>query len=81
MKSKYTVLLFAYVASGFLITSKSQEKVETLEEVVVTGTGTEHLLRDVPVQTEIVSRKTLDSYAISHDDITNGGTLVLRKTK
>ena len=75
MKSKYTVLLFAYVASGFLITSKSQEKVETLEEVVVTGTGTEHLLRDVPVQTEIVSRKILDSYgAKSIEDILGGLT-------
>lgn len=37
-------------------------RVESLPEVVVTGTGTEHLLRNVPVQTEIISRKVLDSY-------------------
>ena len=35
---------------------------EQLPEVVVTGTGTEHLLRNAPVQTEIISRKMLDSY-------------------
>ena len=37
-------------------------RTETLPEVVVTGTGTEHLLRNAPVQTEIISRKMLDSY-------------------
>ena len=37
-------------------------RTEALPEVVVTGTGTEHLLRNAPVQTEIISRKMLDSY-------------------
>lgn len=36
--------------------------VDTLREVVVTGTGTEHLLRNAPVQTEVISRKMLDTY-------------------
>lgn len=40
----------------------SQAPSDTLREVVVTGTGTEHLLKDAPVQTEIISRRTLDSY-------------------
>jgi len=37
-------------------------RTEALPEVVVTGTGTEHLLRNAPVQTEIISRKMLDSF-------------------
>ncbi|MBR4434071.1 MAG: TonB-dependent receptor [Bacteroidaceae bacterium] len=37
-------------------------RTEALPEVVVTGTGTEHLLRNAPVQTEIISRKMLNSY-------------------
>lgn len=39
-----------------------QELSDTLKEIVVTGTGTQHLLKDAPVQTEVVSRKMLDSY-------------------
>ena len=34
-----------------------------LEEVVVTGTGTEHLLKNAPVQTEVISGKMLKNYA------------------
>jgi len=37
-------------------------KVGDLREIVVTGTGTEHLLKNAPVQTEVISRKMLDSY-------------------
>jgi outer membrane receptor for ferrienterochelin and colicins len=39
------------------------ERTDTLSEVVVTGTGTLHRLKDVPVQTEVISRKMLDNYA------------------
>jgi len=35
---------------------------QALPEVVVTGTGTEHLLRDAPVQTEVITRHMLDAY-------------------
>ena len=38
------------------------EKTDSLSEVVVTGTGTQHTLKDAPVQTEVISRKMLDSY-------------------
>ena len=37
-------------------------KEASLQEVVVTGTGTRHLLKDAPVQTEVISRRMLDSY-------------------
>ena len=37
-------------------------KEATLQEVVVTGTGTQHLLKNAPVQTEVITRRMLDSY-------------------
>lgn len=50
-------------------------KSDTISEVVVTGTGTEHLLRNVPVQTEVISRKQIDAYGgKSIEDILGGLT-------
>lgn len=44
-----------------------------LNEVVVTGTGTEHYLKDAPVQTEVLTGKALDQYqARSIDDLLSG---------
>ena len=46
-----------------------------LQEVVVTGTGTQHLLKDAPVQTEVISRRQLQSYGgRSLEDILSGLT-------
>ncbi len=43
---------------------------EKLEEVVVTATGTPHMLKDVPVQTEIISRRQIEQLgAASFEDI------------
>ena len=36
---------------------------DSLQEVVVTGTGTHHLLSHAPVQTEVITRRDLDVYA------------------
>ncbi len=48
---------------------------KTLQEVVVTATGTGHLLKDVPVQTEVISRKMIESYGgKSIEDILSGLT-------
>ena len=48
---------------------------KTLQEVVVTATGTGHLLKDVPVQTEVISRKMIESYGgKSIEDILGGLT-------
>ena len=45
----------------------------TLDEVVVTGTGTEHYLKDAPVQTEVISGKALSEYAGRDiEDVING---------
>lgn len=46
---------------------------DSIPEIVVTGTGTEHYLKDAPVQTEVISRKMLDSYAgATLEDILSG---------
>lgn len=55
-------LLYAFLAALCGVCTYGQEKTDTLTEVVVTGTGTEHLLRNAPVQTEVISRKMLDTY-------------------
>ena len=48
---------------------------DTIPETVVTATGTEHLLKDAPVQTEVVTRRMLDNYAgRSLEDILGGLT-------
>lgn len=46
---------------------------DSIPEIVVTGTGTEHYLKDAPVQTEVIGRKMLDSYAgATLEDILSG---------
>ena len=48
---------------------------DSLQEVVVTGTGTRHLLKDAPVQTEVISQKMLQQYGgKSLEDILAGLT-------
>jgi len=48
---------------------------DSLQEVVVTGTGTQHLLKDAPVQTEVIGRRQLQQYAgRSIEDILSGLT-------
>lgn len=63
------------MAAGACAAASAQEKNDTLGEIVVTGTGTERLLRNVPVQTEVISRKMLESYGgKSLEDILGGLT-------
>ncbi len=48
---------------------------DSLQEVVVTGTGTQHLLKDAPVQTEVITAKMLSHYGgKSIEDILAGLT-------
>ncbi len=48
---------------------------DSLHEVVVTGTGTQHLLKNAPVQTEVISHRQLQQYAgKSIEDILSGLT-------
>lgn len=57
---KLIVLTLGTLTCG--ITANAQESADTLREIVVTGTGTERLLKNAPVQTEVISRKMLDSF-------------------
>lgn len=79
MKHKYwlgTMLLCAVqpIMAQSIIENKSEKELSLmLQEVVVTGTGTEHYLKDVPVQTEVINRKMLDNYGgASLEDILTG---------
>ncbi|MCD8302522.1 MAG: TonB-dependent receptor [Prevotellaceae bacterium] len=69
------ITLLACVAGVCLAPLWAQEETDTLRQVVVTGTGTEHLLKYAPVQTEVISRKTIESYGgRSLEDILGGLT-------
>ena len=61
MKRPFTVwallCLFSFVSAQTIL------KEDSLQEVVVTGTGTYHLLKNAPVQTEVISGKLLENYA------------------
>lgn len=69
MKPKYLLAtamlcLAPTLMAQSIIQNKSQEELSrVLDEVVVTGTGTEHLLKDTPVQTEVINNKVLRNYA------------------
>lgn len=69
MKPKYLLAtamlcLAPMLMAQSIIQNKSQEELSrVLDEVVVTGTGTEHLLKDTPVQTEVINNKVLRNYA------------------
>lgn len=62
-------------ASSVCAQNKMTDKTHEVQEVVVTGTGTRNLLKDAPVQTEVITRKMLDSYGgKSLEDILSGLT-------
>lgn len=57
------------------IIAQNAIKTDSLQEVVVTGTGTRHLLKDAPVHTEVISKQMLSNYAgRSIEDILSGLT-------
>ncbi len=57
------------------MTAQTTLQADSLPEVVVTGTGTQHLLKDAPVQTEVISHRQLQQYAgRSIEDILSGLT-------
>lgn len=59
------LLLYAVpqVSTQSILDGKKTEDLSLmLEEVVVTGTGTEHYLKDAPVQTEVITRRALEQF-------------------
>ena len=70
-----TLAFVAAACSAVVAQTTAVSREDSLPEVVVTGTGTQHLLKDAPVQTEVISGKLLRSYAGSSlEDILAGLT-------
>lgn len=76
----YIYLFITFCALGQLraqsiLDKQGKEVVVQMDEVVVTGTGTEHRLKDAPVQTEVINSKALRNYAGKNvEDILSGLT-------
>ena len=66
IKSGFVAVLlgtFSHASAQSILEGKKQEDLSImLNEVVVTGTGTEHYLKDAPVQTEVITRKALEQF-------------------
>ena len=64
---KKIVLAIGLWLLAFCLSAQSVQKEAALQEVVVTGTGTQHLLKDAPVQTEVISQTA--SFAFNENDM------------
>ncbi|MBQ7511627.1 MAG: TonB-dependent receptor [Prevotella sp.] len=62
MKRILTVGLLAWGAVTAVEARHETWRTDSLQEVVVTGTGTKHLLRNAPVQTEVITHRDLEQY-------------------
>ena len=75
MKKRLTTILLSFCA---IVSVEAQSDIwlsDSLQEVVVTGTGTQHLLKNAPVQTEVITQKMLRQYGgKSLEDILAGLT-------
>lgn len=75
---RFVVSVIAVSCSVVLMAQEKKsitEKTHDIQEVVVTGTGTRHLLKDAPVETQVITRKMLESYGgASLQDILSGLT-------
>ena len=75
MNKRLTVVLLALCIAVVVWAQGEVWRSDSLQEVVVTGTGTQHLLKNAPVQTEIITSKMLRSYGgKSLEDILAGLT-------
>ncbi len=64
MKKFWVLLALLFIANGFCWASEGNktesEKVFKLEEVVVTATKTPHMLKDVPVETVVITKEEIE---------------------
>ncbi len=75
MNKRLTVGLLALCIAVSVEAQRDIWRSDSLQEVVVTGTGTQHLLKDAPVQTEVISHRQLQQYVgKSIEDILSGLT-------
>ncbi len=59
---RQTLLYVITFCFPLLLLGQTEGNETAMKEVVVTATGTSHTLKDVPVQTEVISRKMLDNF-------------------
>ena len=62
MKRLLTAGLLAFGAVAVVQAQTDIWRSDSIQEVVVTGTGTQHLLKNAPVQTEVITSKMLSQY-------------------
>ncbi len=75
MMKKIVLAIGCWLLAIGVSAQKDVLRADSLQEVVVTGTGTQHLLKDAPVQTEVISGRQLRQYAgKSIEDILGGLT-------
>ena len=73
MTRKLTATLLALCSFVVVWAQSDIWRTDSLQEIVVTGTGTQHFLKDAPVQTEVITGKMLRQYAgKSIEDILSG---------
>ncbi|MBP5386526.1 MAG: TonB-dependent receptor plug domain-containing protein, partial [Prevotella sp.] len=73
MTQRLTATLLALFSIVAVWAQNDIWRTDSLQEVVVTGTGTQHLLKNAPVQTEVITSKMLRNYAgKSIEDILSG---------
>lgn len=67
------ILAMALMCLGQALKAQTIDKEASIQEVVITGTGTQHLLKNAPVQTEVITRRDLEQYGgRSIEDILSG---------
>ena len=59
---KLIIMMGVCLCLPSMLFAQTIAKEATLQEVVVTGTGTQHLLKDAPVQTEVITSKMLRNF-------------------
>ena len=75
MKKRLTTILLSFCTIVSVEAQSDIWRSDSLQEVVVTGTGTQHLLKNAPVQTEVITQRMLRQYGgKSLEDILAGLT-------
>lgn len=75
MKKRLTTILLSFCAIVSVEAQSDIWRSDSLQEVVITGTGTQHLLKNAPVQTEVITQRMLRQYGgKSLEDILAGLT-------
>ena len=75
MKIRQSLAISLWLLAASISAQTDIWRQDSLQEVVVTGTGTQHLLKNAPVQTEVITSRMLKDYGgRSLEDILAGLT-------